>query len=152
MTRTTLKEGFAPTGAPLLYTTEHDEDPAVAATYYHESSGWTWYLLEYDLNEDLAFGLVSGFELELGYFSLSEIAENGAVRVANGPMKTLSQARAANTLPPPCERCGSDHLLADVCACCGYCRVCEEVRGDCLCEVPGAMRFALAVIQSLRDS
>jgi len=32
----------------------------------------TWYASEFD-GEDILFGLVSGFEVELGYFSLSEL-------------------------------------------------------------------------------
>jgi len=35
-------------------------------------SNWTWYAAEFD-GEDLFFGLVDGFEKELGYFSLSEL-------------------------------------------------------------------------------
>ena len=42
-------------------------------------SNWTWYAAEFD-GTDTFFGLVDGFEKELGYFSLSEL-EN-----ANGPM------------------------------------------------------------------
>ncbi len=33
---------------------------------------WTWYVLEFD-GEDTFFGLVDGLEVELGYFSLSEL-------------------------------------------------------------------------------
>ena len=36
------------------------------------ASDWTWYATEYD-GEDLFFGLVSGFEVELGYFSRTEL-------------------------------------------------------------------------------
>ena len=37
-------------------------------------SNWTWYMTEFD-GKDLFFGLVDGFEKELGYFSLSELEE-----------------------------------------------------------------------------
>ena len=37
-------------------------------------SNWTWYGSEFD-GEDTFFGLVSGFEVELGYFLLSELEE-----------------------------------------------------------------------------
>jgi hypothetical protein len=37
-------------------------------------SSWTWYAFEFDGN-DIFFGLVSGLEVELGYFSLSEFEE-----------------------------------------------------------------------------
>lgn len=35
-------------------------------------SNWTWYATEFD-GEDTFFGLVYGFERELGYFSLREL-------------------------------------------------------------------------------
>ena len=35
-------------------------------------SNWTWWASEWDGN-DLFFGLVSGHEVELGYFTLSEL-------------------------------------------------------------------------------
>ena len=36
-------------------------------------SSWTWYVTEFDPEERLFFGLVIGFEQELGYFSLTEL-------------------------------------------------------------------------------
>jgi hypothetical protein len=41
---------------------------------------WTWYATEYDPEQRLLFGLVIGFEQELGYFSLDEI------EAARGPL------------------------------------------------------------------
>jgi len=40
--------------------------------FFTPDSNWTWYASEFD-GEDIFFGLVSGFEVELGYFSLSEL-------------------------------------------------------------------------------
>ncbi len=57
---------------PALYTTEDDPDPTVHAKFFTPDSNWTWYVLEFD-GEDIFFGLVVGFETELGYFSLSEL-------------------------------------------------------------------------------
>lgn len=37
-------------------------------------AGWGWWLLEFD-GTDEAFGLVEGYDDELGYFSLKEMAE-----------------------------------------------------------------------------
>ncbi len=37
-------------------------------------SGWYWYVTEYH-EENLAFGVVHGFETEWGYFSLDELRE-----------------------------------------------------------------------------
>lgn len=42
--------------------------------YFTPDSSWTWYASEFD-GEDLFFGLVVGFEIELGYFSLSELQQ-----------------------------------------------------------------------------
>lgn len=40
--------------------------------FFTPDSNWTWYASEFDGN-DTFFGLVSGLELEFGYFSLSEL-------------------------------------------------------------------------------
>ena len=37
-------------------------------------NGWTWYVTEWDADTGECFGLVQGFETELGYFSLDELA------------------------------------------------------------------------------
>lgn len=36
-------------------------------------SNWSWFVTEYDPSQRLCFGLVDGFEKELGYFSLTEL-------------------------------------------------------------------------------
>ena len=38
-------------------------------------TGWRWYITEWQAETGLCFGLVEGFESELGYFSLDELAE-----------------------------------------------------------------------------
>lgn len=38
-------------------------------------SNWTWYVAEANFETGEAFGLVEGFERELGYFDLNEIQE-----------------------------------------------------------------------------
>lgn len=40
--------------------------------FFSPVSSWRWYASEFD-GEDTFFGLVDGFETELGYFSLSEL-------------------------------------------------------------------------------
>lgn len=58
---------------PPLYANEELEDEAMALVkFFTPDSGWTWWASEFD-GEDIFYGLVSGFELELGYFSLSEL-------------------------------------------------------------------------------
>jgi hypothetical protein len=47
--------------------------------YFTPDSSWTWYASEFD-GDDTFFGLVSGLEVELGYFSLKELKQ------ACGPM------------------------------------------------------------------
>ena len=58
---------------PPLYTTQNDKDPIAQVKFFDPCGSWTWYATEFD-GEDLFFGLVDGFEKELGYFSLSELA------------------------------------------------------------------------------
>ena len=58
---------------PKLYETEEIGLLAVAIVkYFSPDGGWTWYASEFD-GEDIFFGLVDGYETELGYFSLSEL-------------------------------------------------------------------------------
>jgi len=65
---------------PPLYSQDGKGGKAVAyAKFFSPSSNWTFYATEFD-GEDTFFGLVEGFEKELGYFSLSELES------ARGPM------------------------------------------------------------------
>jgi len=58
---------------PGLYKQEElGADAVVYVKYFTPDSGWTWYATEFD-GEDTFFGLVDGFEKELGYFSLQEL-------------------------------------------------------------------------------
>ena len=38
-------------------------------------TGWRWFITEWDPETGLCFGLVEGFEAEIGYFDLTELAE-----------------------------------------------------------------------------
>jgi hypothetical protein len=40
-----------------------------------DGNKWTWYPSEYDAEDQICFGLIDGAELELGYFSLEEMAD-----------------------------------------------------------------------------
>ena len=72
---------------PNLYEQDGKGYEAVAYVHYFSPwSGWDWYGTEFD-GEDTFFGLVRGFEKELGYFSLRELSEttvnlNGVARKA----------------------------------------------------------------------
>ncbi|WP_238626084.1 DUF2958 domain-containing protein [Aggregatilinea lenta] len=58
---------------PPLYSGEEQGLEAKALVkFFTPDSNWTWYASEFD-GEDRFFGLMSGFEVELGYFSLSEL-------------------------------------------------------------------------------
>jgi Protein of unknown function (DUF2958) len=64
---------------PPLYSQEQEADPLVICKFFTPDSSWTWYALEFD-GVDVFFGLVIGFEQELGYFLLSELQH------AQGPL------------------------------------------------------------------
>jgi hypothetical protein len=60
---------------PPLYNNEEKGLEAIAPVkFFTPDSNWTWYASEFD-GEDTFFGLVSGFDVELGYFSLKELQE-----------------------------------------------------------------------------
>lgn len=64
---------------PPIRGQEHVADPIAYVKFFTPDSNWTWYATEFD-GVDEFFGLVQGFEEEMGYFSLREIAS------ARGPM------------------------------------------------------------------
>ncbi|MCB2178400.1 DUF2958 domain-containing protein [bacterium] len=58
---------------PFLYENEHlGLDALALVKFFTPDSSWTWYASEFD-GVDIFFGLVSGLEVELGYFSLAEL-------------------------------------------------------------------------------
>lgn len=60
---------------PPLYSGEEKGLEALALVkFFTPDSNWTWYASEFD-GDDIFFGLVSGIEVELGYFSLKELQE-----------------------------------------------------------------------------
>jgi hypothetical protein len=74
---------------PALYSGEGQGLEVLAQVkYFSPDSGWTWYASEgspvdengyYDTDKEkvdfIFFGLVAGFEVEVGYFSLKELEE-----------------------------------------------------------------------------
>ena len=63
---------------PALYANENvqEYDSVLApAKLFCPYNGWRWYVTEWDPETGLCFGLVEGFEKELGYFDLTELAE-----------------------------------------------------------------------------
>lgn len=59
---------------PKLYATEKipTAEKVCRVKFFNPVGSWTWYAVEFD-GKDQFFGLVDGFELEWGYFSLREL-------------------------------------------------------------------------------
>jgi len=49
------------------------ENAVAYAKFFAPDSNWTWYATEYDKSRRICFGLVVGFEIEFGYFSIDEL-------------------------------------------------------------------------------
>lgn len=70
---------------PSLYSTDNVplEEKVVICKFFTPDNHWTWLVLEGQPNDEddgksgdyLFFGMVHGFEKELGYFSLSELQQ-----------------------------------------------------------------------------
>ena len=61
---------------PALYAQENDSDPMVYIKFFDPTGSWSWYVTEgeeTDNGDFLFFGLVIGFEAELGYFTLTQL-------------------------------------------------------------------------------
>ena len=84
---------------PKLYASEKTQDPIALLKYFTPDSSWTWYVIEFDPEQNLCFGLVIGHESELGYFSLEEL------ETIRGPMG-LPIERDLHFEPRPVSECG----------------------------------------------
>ena len=86
-----------------------DYDEVLApAKLFSPYSGWTWYITEMDPATGQCFGLVDGFERELGYFDLRELAETtvfGSVPAVERDLywepKTLGEIKRGTEGDPP---------------------------------------------------
>lgn len=86
---------------PAIYAQDGKGDAAIAhVKFFLPGSGWTWYVTEYDPDEDQAFGLVIGHVPELGYISIAELR---TLRGRFGPVErdlhwhgTIGDARRAH--------------------------------------------------------
>ena len=65
--------------APALYATDGQGYDAIAQAHYFSCykglAAWDWYMTEFDPETQECFGLVKGFDIELGYFALAEFEE-----------------------------------------------------------------------------
>ena len=50
------------------------DDMLVHVKLFSPYSVWSWYIVELDLETGRCFGLVEGFETEMGYFDLADLA------------------------------------------------------------------------------
>lgn len=81
---------------PALYSQEGlGEEAIVYARLTLPALGWTWWVLEFDPEDQMMFCLVQGIETELGYVSLEELESSPAtVRLDEAwEPKTLAAAR-----------------------------------------------------------
>ena len=62
-----LRRSLPPLGAG-----EEQSAALARVKFFTPDSSWTWYASEFD-GDDTFYGLVDGFELEFGYFSLREL-------------------------------------------------------------------------------
>lgn len=58
-------------GVPAIGT----ESPTAKVKIFDPCGSWTWFISEWDPETNECFGLVHGFEKELGYISLQELSE-----------------------------------------------------------------------------
>ena len=66
---------------PELYSGEEQGlDSPAQVKFFTPDSNWTWYASEFN-GDDIFFGLVIGFAIEFGYFSLSEL------KTVRGPLR-----------------------------------------------------------------
>ena len=57
-------------------------DQEVIAKFFDPLGSWTWYVLNQDpADTDYLWGIVKGFEVEIGSFSLSDLQEIGKKRI-----------------------------------------------------------------------
>lgn len=51
------------------------EDPIVWVKFFYPDFSWTWYMCGYDPDTEVAWGLVDGWEIEVGDFSVKELRQ-----------------------------------------------------------------------------
>ena len=74
-----FKEAMRLAEVPPLYSQENERDPLARVKLFDPCGSWTWYVTEFsevapDGCPNLAHGLVHGFEDEIGYIGLEELA------------------------------------------------------------------------------
>ena len=90
---------------PKLYSQE-DKKPSevkIAIKFFDPTGSWTWYVTEGEEQEGgdwMFFGLVDGFEKELGYFTLSQLlsAKEGVTGLQSVPIERDKYFNTETTL------------------------------------------------------
>ena len=59
--------------AEKQYEQGSDMEQKVVAKYFDPMGSWKWFLMNMDKDEDYCWGIVKGFEVEMGSFSMAEL-------------------------------------------------------------------------------
>ena len=70
-----MTDSLAKTIPPLYAQDGKGNNAIVYAHYFCPYNGWDWYMTEYDPDTKEGFGLVKGWDDELGYFSIAEFEQ-----------------------------------------------------------------------------
>ena len=97
------------------------DDVLAPAKLFSPYSSWTWYVTEWEPETGQCFGLVEGFEKEMGYFDLTELAETtvfGGVPAVERDLywepKTLGEIKSGSREDSPhSEETGSGETMTD---------------------------------------
>ncbi|WP_442505094.1 DUF2958 domain-containing protein [Novipirellula sp. SH528] len=60
---------------PTLGASSEIRDPIVQVKWFTPDANWTWWVIEYDPESRICYGLVNGLEQEFGTFYLDEVEE-----------------------------------------------------------------------------
>ena len=61
--------------ATKQYDEGSDMEQMVVAKYFDAMGDWKWFLMNMDKDEDYCWGIVKGFEVEMGGFLLSDLTK-----------------------------------------------------------------------------
>ena len=78
-------------------------DAVAQVKFFTPDSHWTWYAVEYNPDCKLFYGLVDGFEKEVGYWGLEELEE------ARGPFG-MKIERDRHFTPTPRSQLMEEHI------------------------------------------
>lgn len=59
--------------AQKQYPCADDMNQKIVAKFFDPVGSWSWYMMNLDTDEDYAWGIVKGWEVEIGSFSIEEL-------------------------------------------------------------------------------